>query len=296
MSRYRVFLGAPTASSPAKSGLEWHDMHIASDLGYAVGQMSQQAENKPTLPQGKESPKPTSTIARLLDGVSFNDDNITESMELSLREDLLDGAHFSYVCDRCDLTQGLDTLEITQEITWDQTVTDHSTSWESTTQDSNMISFLQISEGDTTKGHTSKRDESQIGNKASFDTTSMSDESDSKDITPTFDTQDDNISIARLPSFHIPVNRLSSIESALRRESSAYATRKVCLLVAILDVDGPNVVRIKKGQDAGKEAAVLMLVVGDGEGQATKITVWRERAEEWGEMVRKGDVVYMKGT
>jgi len=104
MSHYRVFLGAPPASFPSKSELEWHDIHIASDLGYAVGQTSQQAESETSLLNGKESQKPTSTIARLVDGVSFSNDDIFESLELSLREDLLDGAHFSCVCNKCGLT------------------------------------------------------------------------------------------------------------------------------------------------------------------------------------------------
>jgi len=159
-----------------------------------------------------------------------------------------------------------------------------------------MISFLQISKASATNGDTSRRGESQIGNRPSFDSVSMSDESYSRNITPTFNTQNDNISIARLPSFHIPVNRISSIDSVSQIENSAYPARKVCLLVAVLDMEGPNVVRIKKGQDAGKEAAVLGLVVGDEEGKIAKITVWRERAEDWSGMMRKGDVVYLRGT
>ena len=159
-----------------------------------------------------------------------------------------------------------------------------------------MISFLQFSKVSATKGDMSKREESQIVNGISFNTTSMSDVSYSKDMTSTFDTQHDDISIARLPSFYIPVNQLSSIEAVLRIENSGSPTRKVCLLVAILDMEGPNVVRIKKGKEAGKETAVLGLVVGDEEGKIANITVWRERAEEWGGMVRKGDIVYMKST
>ena len=97
MSRYRVFLGAPPAGSPSKSGLEWHDIHINSDLVYIEGQTNQQVERELLSLEGDEPEKPTSTIARLIDGISFNDDNISESLELSLREDLLDGAHFSPV-------------------------------------------------------------------------------------------------------------------------------------------------------------------------------------------------------
>ena len=185
---------------------------------------------------------------------------------------------------------------ITKEITWDPTATEQSTSWGSPAQVSDIILFHQISKASTTKGDMSKREASQIVNGASLDTTSMSDESYSRDMTSTFDTELDNISIARLPSFYIPVNQLSSIETTLRKENSGCPTRKVCLLVAILDMEGPNVVRIKKGTDAGKATAVLGLVVGDEEGKVAKITVWRERAEEWGGMVRKGDVVYMNST
>jgi len=102
MSRYRVFLGAPPASPTSKSELEWHDIHITSDLGYVVGQTSQQAESEPSIPKGKEAQQ--SAIARLIDGVSFSDYDINESLELSLREDLLDGAHFSRVYDIYGLT------------------------------------------------------------------------------------------------------------------------------------------------------------------------------------------------
>jgi len=157
------------------------------------------------------------------------------------------------------------------------------------------MSFLQISKVNSTKGHTPKRDESQMFNGISFDTASMSEESYSRDITPTLDIQHDSTSIARLPSYHIPVNQLSSIASVLRMENSAYPARKVCMLVAILDMEGPNVVRIKKGQYAGQDTVVLGLVVGDEKAKIAKVTVWRERAEEWGGMLRKGDVVHMRG-
>ncbi len=104
MSRYRVFLGAPPASSPSKSELEWHDIHITSDLSHVVVQTGEQAKSGPSLPKGKESQQPTSTIARLIDGVSFSDDDINESLELSLREDLLDGALLSRAYDKYGLT------------------------------------------------------------------------------------------------------------------------------------------------------------------------------------------------
>jgi len=97
MSRYRIFLGAPPASSLSKSELEWNDIHITSDLGYVVEQTSRQGECDPSLLKGKGPQILTSPIARLVEGVSFSDDGITESLELSFRDDLRDGAHFSLV-------------------------------------------------------------------------------------------------------------------------------------------------------------------------------------------------------
>ena len=75
--------------------MDWRDIHISPDLDYIEGQTNQQAEYERLSLKGEEPGKPTSTIARLIDGISFNDDNITESIELSLREDFLNRTHFS---------------------------------------------------------------------------------------------------------------------------------------------------------------------------------------------------------
>ena len=81
------------------------------------------------------------------------------------------------------------------------------------------------------------------------------------------------------------------------------------LLVAILEVDGPDSVRIKKGPDAGKDASVLRLLLGEEEGGVCKLTAWRETADTWGgqdlhpdettnenEVVKKGDIVYIESS
>ena len=101
-------------------------------------------------------------------------------------------------------------------------------------------------------------------------------------------------SIAHFPAFHFNPNNLSSLSLLTK------TARKVNLLVAVLEVDGPDVVKIKNGRDAGKEVAVLRMIVGDDEGRVGKLTAWREVAEKWGAMVegtvrvKRGDVVLIE--
>ena len=66
----------------------------------------------------------------------------------------------------------------------------------------------------------------------------------------------------------------------------------------MLEAEGPDTIRIKKGSDAGKEVAVLKLILGDEEGCVCKLTAWREVAEDWGGIgdavgVKRGDVLYI---
>jgi len=72
------------------------------------------------------------------------------------------------------------------------------------------------------------------------------------------------------------------------------------VLLAVLEVDGPNTIRIKKGLDAGKEVSLLSLVLGDEEGMVCKLTAWREIADAWGggegPGVKRGDILYIEST
>jgi hypothetical protein len=74
---------------------------------------------------------------------------------------------------------------------------------------------------------------------------------------------------------------------------------KVNLLLAILEVEGPDFIRIKKGADAGKEVGILKLIMGDEGGNVCKLTAWRNIAEEWGGLgegdgVKRGDIVHIE--
>ena len=80
--------------------------------------------------------------------------------------------------------------------------------------------------------------------------------------------------------------------------------QKVNLLVAVLEVEGPDTIHIKKGADAGKAVTILKVIVGDEEGGVCRLTAWREVAEQWGgsyteasmPSLTRGDVVYIQST
>jgi len=74
---------------------------------------------------------------------------------------------------------------------------------------------------------------------------------------------------------------------------------KISALVAVLEVDGPDTVKIKSGKDTGKEVAVLRLILGDEGGSISKLIAWREVAERWGGQqntvaVKRGDIVLIE--
>lgn len=128
-------------------------------------------------------------------------------------------------------------------------------------------------------------------------------------------------SIAAFPAFVINLHTLTSLSELLSslskpREaqtvsnpSIASSAQKVCILAAVLDVDGPDVVTLRQGRDAGKEVSVLRFVVGDERGGIGRLVAWRECAEKWAGLdvsidegeriqhpdhVRRGDIVYLE--
>ena len=52
--------------------------------------------------------------------------------------------------------------------------------------------------------------------------------------------------------------------------------------MAVLEVEGPDMVTIRKGQYAGNQTSILKMIVGDGDGNILKLTAWRDVAEAWG--------------
>ncbi|GLB43724.1 hypothetical protein LshimejAT787_1402360 [Lyophyllum shimeji] len=103
----------------------------------------------------------------------------------------------------------------------------------------------------------------------------------------------DASSIARFPTFHFSLHTLASLSSLTK--SSPRGPRKVTVLLAALEVEGPDTIRIKKGVEAGKEVSVMSMILGDEEGAVCKLTAWRETAEAWGATgVKRGDVLLIE--
>ncbi|KAI0040866.1 hypothetical protein FA95DRAFT_1611467 [Auriscalpium vulgare] len=103
----------------------------------------------------------------------------------------------------------------------------------------------------------------------------------------------DASSIARFPDFHFNLHSLTTL-SALRRRAS-----KVNVLLVVLEVDGPDLITIKKGADAGKQIYVLKMILGDEDGAVCRLTAWRDVAEMWGGVgqavgIKRGDIVHLE--
>ncbi|KAH9961354.1 hypothetical protein BC827DRAFT_1260528 [Russula dissimulans] len=105
----------------------------------------------------------------------------------------------------------------------------------------------------------------------------------------------DTSSIARFPDFQFSLGTLSTLASA---------RGKTCLLLAVLEVDGPDEVTIRRGPETGQVVSVLRLIVGDEASTIRKLTAWRQVAETWGGGsaprdavgIRRGDVVHFETT
>lgn len=101
----------------------------------------------------------------------------------------------------------------------------------------------------------------------------------------------DASSIARFPTFHFNLHHLCTLSSITSPQS-----RKINVLLAVLEVDGPDSVRQKKGPGAGEEIYVLKLILGDEHGNVCKLVAWRDVADEWGNniSVKRGDIVLIR--
>ncbi|OAX38181.1 hypothetical protein K503DRAFT_800650 [Rhizopogon vinicolor AM-OR11-026] len=116
----------------------------------------------------------------------------------------------------------------------------------------------------------------------------------------TYETQEttslsysDASSIARFPHFQISLHKVSSLSSLY--SCNVARGMKVNVLLAALEVEDPDAVRIKKGPDAGKEISVLKMILGDEGGSICKLTAWRDVADAWGALgVKRGDIIYLE--
>lgn len=107
-------------------------------------------------------------------------------------------------------------------------------------------------------------------------------------------TYSDSSSIAQFPHFHFNLNSLTTLESLHGRGS-----KQVSMLLAVLEIQGPDGITLKKGKDAGKEVYLLKLTLGDSDNQVCTLTAWRETAETWGGLndspgIQRGDIVHIQ--
>ncbi|KZT23889.1 hypothetical protein NEOLEDRAFT_1135722 [Neolentinus lepideus HHB14362 ss-1] len=92
-------------------------------------------------------------------------------------------------------------------------------------------------------------------------------------------------SIARFPNFHFLPSSLSPLSNV---------RGKINVVVAVLEIDGPDMHTLKKWPESGKEVAVLKMI-GDEHGAVAALTSWKEIADAWGVVpVKRGDVVLLE--
>ena len=125
----------------------------------------------------------------------------------------------------------------------------------------------------------------------------------------TYDTQEtgtsleysEDSSIARFPNFQFSLHKVTLLSSLYLLAKTSKGSRKVSVLLAALEVQGPDTVRVKKGPDAGHEVSILKLILGDDQGSVCKLTAWRDTADAWGGLgpspgLTRGDILYFEST
>ena len=109
----------------------------------------------------------------------------------------------------------------------------------------------------------------------------------------------DTSSIGRFPHFSFDLHTMRLVKALVEmaKSSRTKGTLKVNVLMAVLEVEGPDAVTIRKGQYAGNQVSILKMILGDGDGNVLKLTAWRDVAEMWGigtdtqPPIRRGDIV-----
>ena len=112
----------------------------------------------------------------------------------------------------------------------------------------------------------------------------------------------DTSSIGRFPHFSFNLHTLRLVKALvdMAKASRAKGTLKVNVLMAGLEVEGPDTVTIRKGPHAGSQVSILKMILGDGDGNVFKLTAWRDVAEMWGigtdtqPSIRRGDIVLFR--
>ncbi|KAF8127691.1 hypothetical protein EV363DRAFT_1344384 [Boletus edulis] len=107
--------------------------------------------------------------------------------------------------------------------------------------------------------------------------------------------------IARFPSFQFSLHKVTPLSSLYTTAKSGRGSRKVNTLLAVLEVQGPDAIHVKRGFDAGQQVSILKLILTDDQGSVCKLTAWRDTADTWGGLgpspgLKRGDIVYFEST
>ncbi|KIM77516.1 hypothetical protein PILCRDRAFT_617244 [Piloderma croceum F 1598] len=91
------------------------------------------------------------------------------------------------------------------------------------------------------------------------------------------------------------LHSLTSLSTFSALSKSRKGSSNAAILVAALEVEGPDSITVKKGADAGKQISLLKMILGDEYGNVCKLTAWRDIADEWGGNVtspgvKRGDI------
>lgn len=165
-----------------------------------------------------------------------------------------------------------------------------------------LILFLGVpdsirtqAEGDTTITSTDNQDDSALSLKDILTNSSSEHKISSEEPTSLSISVENSETSVRLPTLRIPVHLLSSLTDLLGgAKSHPSRAIKVSIVAALLDLEGPEFILVKKGADAGRRVGLLKLVLGDEDGHIATLSVWRELAEEWANQIRKGDILLLQ--
>ncbi|KAJ3994309.1 hypothetical protein F5050DRAFT_1575845 [Lentinula boryana] len=145
------------------------------------------------------------------------------------------------------------------------------------------------------------KENTRLANSRSFinTTTRLEIESQETQESQSFNYSDSS-SIANFPKFHFNLHSITSLAAIQKLGKTDYGSTKFNVLLAVLEVEGPDTIRTKKGPDAGKEISILKMILGDEDGSVCRLTAWREIADVWGGSgpkdvgAKRGDVVLIE--
>ncbi|KXN84968.1 hypothetical protein AN958_11813 [Leucoagaricus sp. SymC.cos] len=260
MPAFRVFLGAPPLKDINNDATGYHWQDISPQSQSYV--LREQLLTPADFPATEALDDASRRVSLIYQNVIFNDD-IEED---ETQEDMEDGRLI------------LSGPDQTTAITWPPTQQEPTQQRNRSRGSLAQLSFLNT-------------------------TTRSSIESPLETQPPTQESQSINYtdasSIARFPTFHFNLHSLLSI-SQLVKQKVAGTVKISTLLLAVLEVEGPDLVTLKRGKDAGKEVAILKMILGDEGGSIVKLTAWRVVAERWGGLqpntvaVKTGDIVLIE--